>query len=85
MKQGGQHGGGGTEAAEENPWEAVDNQVSGLMTDQMQETFTTTERGTRVLGEGGIGSTITLRKGGPGLGGRSAFIPSTLRSKGHGG
>lgn len=50
MKQGGQHGGGGTEAAEENPWEAVDNQVSGLMTGQMQETFTTTERGTRVFG-----------------------------------
>ena len=89
MKQGGQHGGGGTEAAggaqRENPWEAVDNNVSGLVTGQMQETFTTTGRETRVFGERGIGSTITLRKGGPDVGGRSAFIPSTLRLKGHGG
>lgn len=57
MKQGGQHGGGGAEAAggaqRENPWEAVDNQVSGLVTGQMQETFTTTERETRVSGKGG--------------------------------
>lgn len=25
-----------------NPWEAVDNKFSGLITGQMQETFTTT-------------------------------------------
>lgn len=59
MEQGGQHGGGGTEAAggvgRRDSCKAMDNQVSGLVPGQIQETFTTSEGETRFFGRKGNG------------------------------